>query len=73
MHVRTADQYILNLFMMVKTLSSPKFYIPLTIKIIEKPFFEINDPPYFFLPDGYMLNYTVNEPQEVYNLTWNVT
>lgn len=72
-YIKTEFLYELELFVMVKTLGSPKFYIPLTVRILEKPVFEINDPPFFMLPDGYMLNYTINQKLDVYNFTWNVT
>jgi hypothetical protein len=58
---------------MVKTAGSPPFFIPLTVRILIKPNFEKNEPPYFLEPEGYMLNCTIFQKQEVYNFTWNVT
>jgi hypothetical protein len=72
-YIRTEELYTLELFVMVKTASSPEFYIPLRVIVMEQPNFLINVPPFFHEPEGYMLNYTINARQDVYNMTWNIT
>lgn len=71
--VKTDELFRLDLFIVVKTKSSPLFYIPMKVVVLELAVFTFNEPPFFLLPDGYTLNYTINSPQDSYNFTWNVT
>lgn len=43
------------------------------VEVLEMPVFTHNDPPFFVVPDGYTLNYIINQPQDSYYFTWNVT
>lgn len=58
---------------MVKTKSSKPFYIPLNITIRKFPDFVMNKPPYFLIPEGYMLNYTLDSELPRYEFMLNVT
>jgi hypothetical protein len=63
----------MRVYIGLRTLSSTTFYFPLQIEVQAAQDLVFNRPPTFFTPNGYVLNYTINEANNTYRFPFNIT